>query len=499
MQPGDNFAIAASLDGVYRDGIRVDTNAGTNLLDAAGQTIPISGQTNPAGIRGIRTNMLTVWRRLHIEVDSMGQAQENYVRGNVIDAFSLDRLRTKTIPVQTNPLEVDRFENGRMEFAFATAHFLVVSNTANTVTVKNFTTSDMVVPNNVNFYMTSSFDGARSALGTVPTGATIAPMQTATLNVVTTVPLEPKLFENGSMYITPNLKSLTIVSNTANEVTLKNTGASKIIVAASTGFRLYDDDDFNDNDGPFPGDGSLDGDEGEDIPEPNMELLQANDVACILDSEGKVSNECNALLPAYVRRETNFLPGSHENIPFDANVTEAEIDKIFVDHFNNGASESSSDFWTVYLLGAYQFIKPTTSSLEDWDGDPDLKLNPNRGNSFAFGQVDNLNGKGAVIYTELNRSTEYKNIDVLNSFLNPSILSWEMRPIGAKYTTVHEIGHLFFGEHSIAVNSVDVPDAGLMAQPDFRIKGIFSDETIHRIRGGSFTDIKGVIRTVIHP
>lgn len=115
MQPGDNFTVAASLSDTYRDELQVNTSAGTNLINTAGQTIPISGQPNPNGVRGIRTDMLTVWRRLHIEVDSMGQAQENYVRGNVIDGFSVDRSRTKTIPVVTDSLEPNRFENGRME------------------------------------------------------------------------------------------------------------------------------------------------------------------------------------------------------------------------------------------------------------------------------------------------------------------------------------------------------------------------------------------------
>ena len=61
MQPGDNFAVAASLISTYRDSIRVSSSAGANLINSASQIIPISGESNPNNVQGIRTKMLTVW------------------------------------------------------------------------------------------------------------------------------------------------------------------------------------------------------------------------------------------------------------------------------------------------------------------------------------------------------------------------------------------------------------------------------------------------------
>ncbi|MGI8811441.1 MAG: hypothetical protein ACR2IH_02800 [Pyrinomonadaceae bacterium] len=68
MQPGNNVVIAASTGSL--EGVVVD---GTGLKNANGISLPT------ADIK--RTELLTTWRRLHIEVDAMGVVQANSVTG----------------------------------------------------------------------------------------------------------------------------------------------------------------------------------------------------------------------------------------------------------------------------------------------------------------------------------------------------------------------------------------------------------------------------------
>lgn len=161
MQPGDNFAVAASLISTYRDSIRVSSSAGANLINSASQIIPISGESNPNNVQGIRTKMLTVWRRLHIEVDSMGTVSGNDVSGNFNGSQNIASSGNTTLNVTvTNPLEINRFENGRLVVTSVNPNqsFNVIdhtstatANTTNSVTVRgsgsalNITNSDTFV------------------------------------------------------------------------------------------------------------------------------------------------------------------------------------------------------------------------------------------------------------------------------------------------------------------------------------------------------------------
>lgn len=80
---GDNFAVAASLDVNFLPNVTVN---GMNLAHPTSGTVPIGTVVqNPcesAAAMGCRTSMLTAWRRLHIEYDSMGQVSKNYYEGN---------------------------------------------------------------------------------------------------------------------------------------------------------------------------------------------------------------------------------------------------------------------------------------------------------------------------------------------------------------------------------------------------------------------------------
>jgi len=162
MQPGDNYAVAATLTPSYRDGpaggvgIRVNPSNGANLINASNQIIPISAEANPNNVQGIRTRMLTVWRKVHIEVDRMGSVpartstNANNVAGTIAQTMTIPANNgIRNVNVTTTPLlEVNRFGLGRIEY---NGYSLIVnSNTANSLEIIN--------PNRRNLTLTQGSD-----------------------------------------------------------------------------------------------------------------------------------------------------------------------------------------------------------------------------------------------------------------------------------------------------------------------------------------------------
>ncbi len=145
MQPGDNFAVATSLFEAYRNELHLNTTAGANIINNANHVIPISGEANPNNVRGLRTRMLTVWRRLHVEVDSMEDASGNSVSGSFAGPQTIGVGDTTLNITVATPLESNRFENGRlvvngmppMPFSVVASTPGTPANTANTVRVSN--------------------------------------------------------------------------------------------------------------------------------------------------------------------------------------------------------------------------------------------------------------------------------------------------------------------------------------------------------------------------
>jgi hypothetical protein len=151
MQPGDNFAVAASTNTTYLGTVKID---GTSLKDNANTPIPATLACSSSAVNACRTEMLTVWRRLHLEVDSMASANGNNVTGNISSAVTITNgINTLTVNPVTpaTPLELNRFENGRLaiiDSAGKVKSFKLVgydatttpptdANTATTVTINN--------------------------------------------------------------------------------------------------------------------------------------------------------------------------------------------------------------------------------------------------------------------------------------------------------------------------------------------------------------------------
>lgn len=138
-QPGDNFAIAASTLEAQANGVNIN---GIELTSASGGNIPTNCSTELV----CRSQMLTVWRRFHVEVDSMGPAIENRAIGTIA---ATQRIRFgQTVTLQLNPttptsLEPNRFEGGRLVANFRSFDVICdlsigdTCNAADTVTVRN--------------------------------------------------------------------------------------------------------------------------------------------------------------------------------------------------------------------------------------------------------------------------------------------------------------------------------------------------------------------------
>jgi hypothetical protein len=328
-QPGDNFAIAA---GVSQNAVAGVTVSGTDLITANGTSIDINCDGTDAVCR---SEMLTVWRRLHIEVDSMGESQGNFVVGNFAESA---RIGAFEIDVQVNTsqsLEVNRFENGRL---------------------------------------------------------------------------------------TSGSRNLRVISNTTDTVRVRVLSGGAVSIGEGEIFQLYDDDDFNDNDGAM-----LDGDTGEDIPPPDMALLAANsdDV------------NTNVFASAYVRPVYDIVD-TRDDLIFAPNVLSdaaGDIRSLFV-AWDSSGTNTSNEFWSVYVLGSYQH------TLEE-DRDP------NAGESLTLGIVDeitnvtgDLEGSGTLIFMEAHRPREFPAYNPDPTNINSMAV-----------TVAHEIGHLFSCVHG---------DGGLM-------------------------------------
>jgi hypothetical protein len=328
-QPGDNFAIAA---GVIPAEVGAVTMNGIDLINGSGQVIPTSCSTEPV----CRSQMLTVWRRLHIEVDSMRESDGNYVLGTIPDERTIPAGRQATLEVNPSPaqqLEVNRFIGGR----------LVVGN------------------------------------------------------------------------------SLSVISNTADTVTVQNNTRRTIYIPAVAQFQLYDDDDFNDNDGT-----NLDGDTGENISSPDLALLTAN----------SDDINTNVFASAYARPVYDIIDPRDDSI-FAPNVLSDnanDIRPLFVD-WDSRNTNADDEFWSVYLLGSYQH-----TLIED--NDPATELG-------TYGIVDEITtvtgdgeGSGALIFLELHRPREIPGYTPIPTDVNSMAV-----------TVAHEVGHLFSCRHA---------DGGLM-------------------------------------
>ena len=132
-QPGDNFRIAAACEKPWLDGLVV---SGTDVREANGQMPDIA--------KGRVSDMVTAWRYLHLEVETMGPVQCNQLRGTVAALKHVQGGKTqiKLSDVTdncNNPFSLKQdtkggeFVDGALGIAGAT--YTVVDSRAETITV----------------------------------------------------------------------------------------------------------------------------------------------------------------------------------------------------------------------------------------------------------------------------------------------------------------------------------------------------------------------------
>lgn len=81
------------------------------------------------------------------------------------------------------------------------------------------------------------------------------------------------------------------------------------------------------------------------------------------------------------------------------------------------------------------------------------------------------------MFLELARPTEYEDLD---RFRPLGVAPWRDRSIGGKFTTAHEIGHLFGCDHFDGLGSTT--DFGVMGLSATRTSSTFNDYSIKIIR-----------------
>jgi hypothetical protein len=269
--------------------------------------------------------------------------------------------------------------------------------------------------------------------------------QSSTTTVKVDQVLEDSRFEGGLLTIA-GVGSFDVHSNDRSTVLLPG------IVTLDVGdsFTLWDDDDFNGDDaGPF----QLDGDNNENVPAPDVSQLADSRDNGVCDY-----SSANVFGAAYVCPVFDLVGAEDDFVPFVLNTaadTTGAVIALWGDFFNNKDTEADVNFWTVYLLGAYQHTIPT-------DSDPDRSLRHifEFENKAVLGAADSSNGQGAAIFKEAvadkNRSLVPGSI-----FCNEGLV------------VAHEVGHLFAGEHR---------DGGIMSNTCDTVVPVLSPATIATIR-----------------
>lgn len=114
MHPGNNYRIAASLLPIEMNTFNPDSGS-TNIVDAQNKPIPTT-TTGPAKSKA--SPLLTVWRKIHIEVEAMGPVINNKSAGVVSEILSrgINRTELKIAPTR----DIVRFKSALFADGIAT-------------------------------------------------------------------------------------------------------------------------------------------------------------------------------------------------------------------------------------------------------------------------------------------------------------------------------------------------------------------------------------------
>lgn len=301
-QPGDNFAIAASTDNSYLNGVIVN---GTGLKDSTNNPLPTT--------KAKKTELLTVWRKVHLEVDSMGT-----VGNNLINGYTTNRVEIGQTPVWINiSSPTGDLEAGRYK--------------------ETFDQNGM----RINY-------GGRMTIG--------------------------------------NVYNLQVLDNTTNSVLVRSeSGVVKI--GSNNIFTLFDDDDFNDNDGLL-----WKGDDGEDVSWRGGNMF--SETFSLLQPSDNVAE--NPFADAYIRPDYSWAeqqPGMNDSdVPFEVHYPDTisgNDERRKIDRYRDSKNTTTTiferdDFWIGYILIGYQ-------SAQNAENDPQLTPQ-SQGQLWVGGVTPPVNG-----------------------------------------------------------------------------------------------------------
>jgi hypothetical protein len=143
MNPGDNFKVAAAGFTSILDGLTID---GTTLNENGTSPLPVD--------RAASSDLLTVWRKINLEVDNMTRSLTNREQGVVTTASHVSGQTVMNLSVS---IENGRFVPGRI--VFGTQSYAVYSNTSTQVIVNQVINLNKVVGKSFTVYDDDDYDG----------------------------------------------------------------------------------------------------------------------------------------------------------------------------------------------------------------------------------------------------------------------------------------------------------------------------------------------------
>ena len=407
----DNLRIAGYGDTDFLAALRADDTAGGSNADKQRIQHPsISGSAAQKEIRdaaAYASDVLTVWRRVHMEVDSMGNVTGNNATGNITSLATPATQAATRLNVDINftmlpsgpdnsvtlPGQNGRFENGTVTIGGTLAVANITGN-GNTFLQRAGGFNIVGLP------FTASDTGPNNMQGTVTAIAQAGGGWRYTLNVTATtqMPINWANYVGGS---------IAIGGGAAQGITATNAAGTSVDAGMSIPFTVVDDDTGVGN-----------------VAAPNTGSLVAT------------------FLPAYVVPVAD-VGDNNTNVAFQLNVDPFAGQLAGYD-FDQVATQNNANFWTIYLLGAYQ--PESNFGMGIGDGDPATE-------GVTWGIVDAIGtGQGLRVFSESFNEIACGNPDV----------------------TAHEVGHLFGGQHG---------DGGLMTGNMCPAAGTpFTATTLNRIR-----------------
>jgi hypothetical protein len=337
MNPGDNFRAVAVTDPNGFNGLAALQNDGLNarvVTNATGTPVP-ANHVSP---------LLTVWRRLHVEIDSMRAVPSgsNLVAGQVTSIMGSSANLATQVNVNVNLAAGDasvnldsggngRFENGGILIGTNSPPALTFGILGNGSTYFRAQTNQSF---NIPFTLVN---GTNAAVGQVwgmdNTGInTLFSMSTS---------LTAQAFSGGTMVVAG--QAFGVLANSGNTVALSNANAT-------LAFAAVDDDDNS-----------------------------------VLPHLPDTSDLGRAFSAAYVSVLINDVGVSSTNLPFVRNL-ETSAARLNARQWESAALHSA-DFWVAYVLGVFQHATQT-------DGDPDTELSP-----APFGTTFAVQG-GSFVYVQ---------------------------------------------------------------------------------------------------